>query len=335
MTNYLDNASCYLISTVVKRSGVKADLIRAWERRYKAVTPTRTDGGHRVYNDQDIARLKLLNQATSEGHSIGQIAQLSIDELQKLMKIEQQSAYFPATSNRAAVPDKANPDLAEAYIEKCYTAMMVFDARAIESHFENAVVELGAQAFMENLLTPLLARMGEDWKAGNLRPSHEHMTTSVIRSMVYILRSNYTPADNAPRLVISTPIGQQHELGALIAALIAEFKGWHITYLGPDLPAEEIAFAVKSSNANAVALSITLTTEDHIIPKEIRRLKKLIGREVALIVGGSAAEDYKAVLDEVGALRSDSCDEFKQMLDELTAQFQASASLKNLTKVTG
>ncbi|MFI3135511.1 MAG: MerR family transcriptional regulator [Methylococcaceae bacterium] len=326
MSNYLDDAPCYLISTVVKRSGVKADLIRAWERRYQAVTPSRTDGGHRVYSDQDIVRLKLLKQATTEGHSIGQIAQLSFDELQKLLQPDQ---YTPPSRVNATNGDHRY--LAESYIEKCYTAMMVFDARAIESHFENAVVELGAQVFMESLLTPLLTRMGEDWKSGTLRPSHEHMTTSVIRSMVYILRSNYTPASNAPRLIISTPIGQQHELGALIAALIAEFKGWRITYLGSDLPAEEIAFAVKSSNANAVALSITISTDDHIIPKEIRRLKKLIGRDVTLIVGGSAAGEYKAVLDEVGALRSDSCDDFKQMLDDLSLQFQAPAPLKILS----
>jgi MerR family transcriptional regulator, light-induced transcriptional regulator len=322
MPNYLDDTSRYLISTVVKRSGVKADLIRAWERRYQAVAPTRTEGGHRVYSDHDITRLKLLNQATAEGHSISQIANLSLEALQKLLRLEP----MPTTQGTPIKIDATNTNsqyLAEAYIEKCYAAMLDFDAKAIESHFENAVVELGAQAFMENLLTPLLRRMGDDWKAGKLRPSHEHMTTSVIRSMVYILRSNYSPAEHAPRLVISTPIGQQHELGALIAALLAEFKGWHITYLGPNLPAEEIAFAVKSSNANAVAISITVSTEDHIIPKEIRRLKKLIGREVALIVGGSAAVEYKAVLEEVGALRSDSCDDFKQMLDDLSLKVQA------------
>ncbi len=233
MANYLDGASRYLISTVVKRSGVKADLIRAWERRYQAVSPTRTEGGHRVYSDNDIVRLKLLNQATDEGHSISQIANLSLEALQKLLQMEP-PLKSPASSPGTNFSNSDNQYLAETYIEKCYAAMMSFDAKAIESHFENAVVELGAQAFMESLLTPFLTRMGEDWKAGRLRPAHEHMATSVIRSMVYILRSNYTPANHAPRLVISTPIGQQHELGALIAALIAEFKGWYITYLGPN-----------------------------------------------------------------------------------------------------
>ena len=321
MANYSNDSSRYLISTVAKRSGVKADLIRAWERRYEAVIPSRTDGGHRVYSDLDIARLKLLNQATTEGHSISQIAQLSLEELQKLVQQEQSLTPTLKTPNNI-IPMIDHHTLAEAYIEKCYTAMLAFDAKAIESHFENAVVELGAQIFMENLLTPLLNRIGDDWKSGILRPAHEHMTTAVIRSMVYILRSNYSPAEHAPRLVISTPIGQQHELGALIAALIAEFKGWHITYLGPNLPAEEIAFAVKSSHANAVAISITVNTEDHLIAKEIRRLKKLIGRDVVLIVGGNAADEYQVILSEIGALKTDSCDHFKILLDELSQQFQ-------------
>lgn len=321
MTHFTDDSSRYLMSTVVKRSGVKADLIRAWERRYQAVTPARTEGGHRVYSDLDIARLKLLNRATSEGHSISRIAHLSLEELHTLL-LDDQSPSPPAAIKAGPVYNTDHRELADAYIEKCYAAMLAFDAKAIESHFENAVVELGAQMFMENLLTPLLKRIGDDWKAGQLRPAHEHMTTAVVRSMVYILRSNYEPAEAAPRLVISTPIGQQHELGALIAALIAEFKGWHITYLGPNLPAEEIAFAVKSTNANAVAISITVSSEDHLIAKEMRRLKKLIGRDVVLVAGGNAVDDCQLVLTEIGALIVDDCDHFKRILDELSAQFQ-------------
>jgi len=86
MTVTNDDSAQYLIRTVSKRSGVKSDLVRAWERRYQAVNPIRTAGGHRVYTDQDIARLKLLNEATNNGHSISQIAQLSLDDLKQLIK---------------------------------------------------------------------------------------------------------------------------------------------------------------------------------------------------------------------------------------------------------
>ncbi len=318
MASLNDDSAQYLISTVSKRSGVKSDLVRAWERRYQAVTPTRTAGGHRVYTDQDIARLKLLNQATNNGHSISQIAQFSLDELKSLLKndpnagVQNQSNIAYVGSNRVHI--------AEDYIEKCYAAVLAFDARTLESHFENAIVELGSQAFIEHLLTPLLTMIGDRWKTGELRPVHEHMTSSIIRSLSYILRNNNPCSDNAPRMIVSTPIGQLHELGALLAAIMAELNGWQVTYLGSNLPAEEIAAAVKFTNARAVTISISFSTDDHIIPKEIRRLKKLIGAHVALIVGGRAASHYKAVLDEVGVLNIQSYEHFRQILDTLAAE---------------
>jgi DNA-binding transcriptional MerR regulator/methylmalonyl-CoA mutase cobalamin-binding subunit len=316
MEDYHKSSAQYLIGTVSKRSGVKSDLVRAWERRYQAVTPTRTAGGHRVYTDQDIARLKLLNQATGHGHSISQIAQFSLDELKKLL--QQEDAYSQISHTALMTGDKKF--LAEDYIEKCYATVLAFDARALESHFENAIVELGSEAFIEELLTPLLTRIGERWKTGELRPIHEHMTSSVIRSLTYILRNNNPSPDNAPRMIVSTPIGQLHELGALLAAIMAELNGWQVTYLGANLPAEEIAAAVKYTHAKAVTISISFNADDHIIPKEMRRLRKLIGNNIALIVGGRAASHYEAVLDEVGVLKIQSYEHFRIILNELAVQ---------------
>ncbi len=316
MTNLKDNSSRYLISTVSKRSGVKSDLVRAWERRYQAVNPTRTEGGHRVYSDLDIARLKLLNEATNHGHSISQIAQLPLDELKKLLSVED----IKPTVSAPAPANGARKFIAEDYVQKCYQAVLAFDALKLESHFENAIVELGTETFIENLLTPLLAQIGDKWRTGELRPVHEHMASAIIRSLTYILRSNTPSKENAPRMIVSTPIGQLHELGALLAAIIAEFKGWQVTYLGANLPAEEIAAAVKFTNATAVTISISFSTDDHTVPKEIRRLRKLIGPQVALIAGGRSAGHYESVLNEVGVLKIKDYDHFRLILDDLKSR---------------
>lgn len=319
-----DDSGQYLIKTVSKRSGVKSDLVRAWERRYQAVNPTRTSGGHRVYTDQDIARLKLLNQATSNGHSISQIAQYSLDALKNLVKNEPDSTPKPLI-----IPSTASNriHLADGYIEKCYAAVLAFDAKALESHFENAIVELGTEAFIEHLLTPLLSIIGERWKTGELRPVHEHMTSSVIRSLTYILRNNHPCPANAPRMIVSTPIGQLHELGALLAAIMAELCGWQVTYLGANLAAEEIAAAIKYTNACALTLSISFASDDHVVPKEIRRLKKLIGNNVSLIVGGRAASHFEAVLNEVGVVNILGYAHFREVLAELAAKNLAQENL--------
>jgi len=317
MTGLNDDSAQYLISTVSKRSGVKSDLVRAWERRYQAVTPTRTAGGHRVYTDQDIARLKLLNQATSNGHSISQIAQFSLDDLKNLLKNE--PVVIAQTLNSFTPLTRDRIHLAEDYIEKCYASVLAFDAKTLESHFENAIVELGSETFIEHLLTPLLTRIGERWKTGELRPVHEHMTSSVIRSLTYILRNNNPCSADAPRMIVSTPIGQLHELGALLAAIMAELSGWQVTYLGANLPAEEIAAGVKYTNACVLTISLSFATDDHIVPKELRRLKKLIGNDVALIVGGRAAGHFQAVLNEIGVLNIQSYVHFREVLNQLAA----------------
>jgi len=100
---------------------------------------------------------------------------------------------------------------------------------------------------------------------------------------------------------------------------MAELKGWKVTYLGANLPAEEIAAGVKYTNARALTISLSFATDDHIVPKELRRLKKLIGNNVALIVGGRAAGHFQAVLNEIGVLNIQSYVHFREVLDQLAA----------------
>lgn len=317
MTDIKDNPGQYSISTVAKRSGIKTELVRAWERRYQAVTPTRTPGGHRVYTEQDITRLTLLNQATNHGHNISRIAHYSLDELKKLLQTEEAAApgkLIPITSGH---PTKA---LAEEYVHKCYAAVIAFDGKTLESHFENAIVELGIQSFIEELLDPLFTLIGERWKTGELRPVHEHMASSIIRSLIYLLRNNAPCPPSAPKMVVTTPVGQLHELGALLAAIIAELKGWQVTYLGANLPAEEIAAAVKFTDAAAVTISISSCADDNVVPKELRRLRKLVGNDAAIIVGGRAAPYYEPILNEVGVVKMQNFAHFRSYLDELESQ---------------
>lgn len=301
----------YLIGTVAKRSGVKADLIRAWERRYQAIEPSRSEGRQRLYCDDDIVKLKLLHQATQQGYSIGQVAGLSIEQLRQLLRQD------PIVVNEAP-GDQNQQQLCEDFLRKCLAAIDRFDSRSLEQHFENALLELGTLVFIEALLTPLLRQIGEHWEMGKLRPAQEHMASAIIRSMAYILRNNEPLNDDAPHLVLATPIGNQHELGALLASIIAEFKGWQATYLGADLPAEEVAVAAKYQQARAVALSISFDNDLLNTVRELRKLKKLIPAGTALIIGGRLADKYQNLAKELNAhVVIGGIEPFKALLDDL------------------
>src|SRR5918999_1138203 len=74
------------IGVVADRTGLSPDLLRGWERRYRAVEPSRSADGQRTYSDADIERLRLLRLATAAGRSIRQVARLASDELAQLVR---------------------------------------------------------------------------------------------------------------------------------------------------------------------------------------------------------------------------------------------------------
>ena len=77
----------YPIRAVSKLTGISIDTLRAWERRYAAVVPERSERG-RQYSQEQIQRLVLLHSLVERGHAIGQIASLPKQALRDLLETE-------------------------------------------------------------------------------------------------------------------------------------------------------------------------------------------------------------------------------------------------------
>lgn len=304
----------HTIGTVARRTGMKPDLIRAWERRYSAVEPGRTPTRRRSYSDADVERLLLLRRVVGTGRGIGQVASLPNEELRALLA-EEPAPVDPAPPDPGTLPSSSS-ETAEPYLTLCLAAAQRLDIRDLEQQLERASVALSRHHLLDKLLMPLMQRIGDLWQRGELRPIHEHMATAVVRSFVGSMRGAYHSA-NGPELIVTTPVRQLHELGALIAAATAASDGWQVTYLGADLPAEEIAAAAVQKGAKAVALSIVYPPDDPLLNEELRRLRRLLPRTTEIIVGGRAAVSYAAALDETGARRVENLRELREELDLL------------------
>ena len=100
----------------------------------------------------------------------------------------------------------------------------------------------------------------------------------------------------------TTPQGQLHELGAVMAAALAAEQGWRAVYLGPSLPAAEIAGIASQNKARAVALSIVYPDDDPNLERELRDLRRFLPQNVAVLVGGRAAEHYGTEIGAIGAV---------------------------------
>jgi methanogenic corrinoid protein MtbC1 len=111
-------------------------------------------------------------------------------------------------------------------------------------------------------------------------------------------------------MIVTTPHGQLHELGALIIALLAAAEGWRVTYLGADLPADEIVAATMNIHPKVIALSIVYPANDAFLSQELMNLKQNIDPEIHIIVGGRISKNYHDVLDRIGATLIEDFDHF-------------------------
>lgn len=301
------------IQVVARRTGLGADVIRVWERRYGAVEPTRDSAGRRLYSDADIDRLLLLRRATEGGRRIGDVARLDSTELEGLVADDQIHQQREQPTAGAA----AGRAMGARYLEMCLAAVRAVSPVDLEAALQQAAVALSTPALLDQVLMPLLKEIGERCRVGDLRVSQEHAATAVLRTFLAGLTAGYRASERAPVLVVATPAGQRHELGALMAALSAAAEGWKVVYLGPDLPAEEIAYAALETRAPAVALSIVYPPDDPRVADELRRLHRALPADATLFVGGLGAGGYKPVLEEIAAVSAGDLYEFRRRLDQL------------------
>lgn len=291
-------AARHPIQVVSRRTGLTPEVLRVWEKRYGVVVPSRTGTGRRLYSDADIEHLRLLRQATLAGRRISDLARLSRSELRDLVRED-----LDAEQSAPVAASKGSADEASEYVRRSIQAIRELDASRLQGLISRAVVVFGASSLIEEYLAPLARQLGDAWERGEVAPHHEHMASAILRRNLGTMIAAPGVADSAPALVVATPSGTRHEIGAMLAAAAAVAEGWHVVYLGPDLPAEDIATAAEQRRATAVAVSIVFPENDAGIAAELRRLRSLLRADIPLLVGGRAAASYDELLLEMGALR--------------------------------
>ncbi|MDQ6809348.1 MAG: MerR family transcriptional regulator, partial [Verrucomicrobiota bacterium] len=187
------------------RSGVSQHVIRVWEKRYSAVEPERTATNRRLYSDAEIERLVLLRLATSAGHSIGNVARLRTDRLKQLVA----EATGERPSDAAKIP-------AQAFHDACLESVKSLSAKQLEENLQRALVALGHQGLLRQVVAPLAHTVGERWRAGSITAAHEHFLTASLKVFLGNTAGQFATSSVAPTIVVATPAGQLHELGALM-----------------------------------------------------------------------------------------------------------------------
>lgn len=281
------------IAVVAERTGLSQDVIRAWERRYDAVTPARGTGGQRLYRSEEIERLRLLRAAVQGGRTIGHVATLSADELRALIDEDLSAQELREPTAPTRVVDRQ-------VIDGAMAAARSFDAGRLEDTLQRALALRGTGDFLELVAVPLLRLAGDEWHAGRMTPAEEHLLSSAVHDVVVSAMRGLRRVDGSPGILVTTPVGSRHVIGAALIGAAVALEGWNVIYLGADLPAECIVDAADVSGVEVVALSIVYSPSNSELLAELRTLRTQLPQDILLVVGGLATVGLEAPLRALG-----------------------------------
>jgi MerR family transcriptional regulator, light-induced transcriptional regulator len=284
----------YPIRAVSRMTGIGIDTLRAWERRYGAVTPVRDVRG-RMYTEADVARLRLLSGAVGQGHSIGRLAGLTNDQLRDLCGAARVVAV-PGADAARRTPLDTTPLI---------TALRQYDALGIDQELSRLAAVLRPLELLQDVLMPVLTRVGDDWYSQRTRIAHEHLMSSTMRNLLGAFLRLYARREASIRLLFATPSNERHEIATLGAAMLAASAGLGVSYLGADLPAREIVDSVEPAGAQVVVLGLTTAAADRARERELKTIVRELPAGVELWAGGRGAERHASIIRPRGLVVPD------------------------------
>ncbi|MDQ6872453.1 MAG: MerR family transcriptional regulator [Gemmatimonadota bacterium] len=300
------------IAVAAERTGLTQDVLRVWERRYGAVKPSRDSNGQRVYTDADVERLRLLHTATRAGRSIGQIAQLTTKALAAMVGEDAEARVHLATVATESADVAAIMDTALSLTQS-------LEGSQLDDHLRRAAATLGFPEFLVRVAVPLLRRVGDEWHSGRLTPAQEHVASSVVHDIFVERMRAFSSRVDSPRILIATPAGERHAIGAALVGAAAAVEGWGVIYLGVDLPAAEIANAAIARRVSVVGLSVVYVDNRERVLGELRELRSLLPDDIALVVGGSGGLKLSRQLSGIGVRVTEKIAELRDELNRARA----------------
>ncbi|MFM2309590.1 MAG: hypothetical protein RLY87_1712 [Chloroflexota bacterium] len=245
----------YNIKAVVQQTQVNVSTLRAWEQRYGVPQPKRTDHGHRLYSQRDIEIIKWLKLATEDGISISQAVVMLREDPEDAPGAD---AVHEPVHPRTTISDAGWPDLRS----QLFDALVQVNIRQANVLLSTAISLFPVESLVYDVILPIMSDFSARWEDGTGCMAVEQLAVQIIRQRLTSLLQIHAPYSTGPRMVVGATSGEQHDIGALIYALMMEQEGWEVIYLGPSLGLTGLSdFLVRLSPA-VVVLSASMI--DHV-----------------------------------------------------------------------
>ena len=254
------------IRTVSELTGVNSVTLRAWERRYGLIKPSRTPKGHRLYSREDIQLIREILDRLSMGVSIGQIAREILD---------------------TAVEDERDTDAWTRYSRQMIDAVVRFDDQMLDRVYNDAMSLYPVDVVTTRLIMPLLEELGSRWEMKTGSVAEEHFFSVYLRNKLGARFHHQNLKNTGPRLIAACLPGEHHEFGILLFTLMAQSRGYRIILLGADLPVTELEHVAERTDSRGVVLAGSTSLKCEAIFDDIDYLSETLS--IPLFVGGDVS----------------------------------------------
>jgi DNA-binding transcriptional MerR regulator len=269
------------IGELSKRAGVSPELLRAWERRYGLLRPTRSAGGLRLYDSGDLERVRLMRKHLADGLAAAEAA--------------------AAALGTAVAGEQAPPALSPAAVrEELTEALDRFDEPRAQALLDRLLAVASVDMLLSEVILPYLRELGERWARGDASVAQEHFASGVLRGRLLGIARGWGDGIG-PAAVLACLPGEQHDLGLLAFGLALHTRGWRILYLGPDAPIETVEEVSRRLQPSLVVLAAVTSERVQPVVDQVRRLAD----RHRLALGGRAAGNGSLESDGVLMLTGD------------------------------
>jgi DNA-binding transcriptional MerR regulator/methylmalonyl-CoA mutase cobalamin-binding subunit len=285
----------YNIKQAAARAGVTVPVLRAWERRYGIVSPGRSAGGYRQFDEASVARVRTMRMLVDEGWSPSAAAAAILDGSVPVREDPVGApGGVPAAASASLAAPATDPAEAAAMTERFLGAARALDPDAISAVLDDLFARGSFERVATDLLFPALQALGEAWAAGEVTVAGEHMASSAVqRRLGQALEAAASANGHGARVVVGLPPGGRHELGALAFAVAARRAGLPVTYLGPDLPMDD--WLAAGAGASAAVIGV-VTARDRNPAIEVARRLIDVNPRLVVAFGGRAAQEAPGVI---------------------------------------
>ncbi len=270
----------YTIKEAAARTGVSIELLRAWERRYGIVAPSRTAGGYRIYDEGALARLRAMRELIDEG-------------------------WTPSNAAAAVLAGRVAPDVAvipslgptatRGPRSPVRAGGRVLGRGGLETVLDEMMATGSFEPVVEAQLLPALRELGAAWQRGELDVAAEHAASHAVHRRLAAAYQASARADaGIGPVLVGLPSGSRHELGALAFSVAARRAGVNVLYLGPDLPAADWVSTAARTRARAAVIGVVSEADVDAAVETARALHGAAARTRIAFGGREAATAHDA-----------------------------------------